>query len=669
MIIGGSLLYQSGYVHYSPGKSAKYLEEKLQKKEKNSRGKLKELKEELVKNEIYGFEKLFKSNDESISYYYFENDTLKYWTNNNVPFDNSTNQQKINEGIVQLNNGYYRLIKEEWESSSLCALIQIKRQYFYENQYLLSGFNDDYGFYFDAKILLEKSTKSIDVNSANGEFLFSLDIKNEGEKPLGRMVLVIAIILFGLAFLLWFFIRLSVLIESKLGKIQALIIVALLLVGLRLLSLYYGFPFVFYELELFKPSIYATSFLFPSLGDFLVNIVLIFFIINLIAKAAEKYKTSRNKPSMLHYVITVLLCVIVILYSVFVTAHFVAMIENSNISFNINNFFRITIYSVLGLIIIAGLYLTFFILVKSFTELIKKFNIPTAPYIAITLIVAIIVFAIVALSSNMQILDVVWGGVIMLIVGRSVYRNQETFSFNSIVGILIVFSLTSAHIISKRSDLREKENRLVYAEKLSSEEDAITEYEYSELEPELKKSELLYSPFDTSVVFDKTQFDKEIENNYFKDYWDNYDIKYHLYSADGLSISSDFRLDKNALYRNIGKFDEIISRYGKTSSIHPNIIYISNYYDKLSYLIRLEIKQKGNLLGYLVCRLKSKKIPEDIGFPELLIDKNTKTIEELIDYSYARYSDNKIVTALGKYNYSITPDEFLREGNKKHFYY
>src|SRR5690554_7251506 len=48
---------------------------------------------------------------------------------------------------------------------------------------------------------------------------------------------------------------------------------------------------------------------------------------------------------------------------------------------------------------------------------------------------------------------------------------------------------------------------------------------------------------------------------------------------------------------------------------------------------------------------KSKKIPEQIGFPRLLMNEKSYALQNLEDYSIARYSNGKLVMRFGGYNY------------------
>jgi len=659
-----SLLNNSGFISHSNENALKNLVVELRQKEQKAKVLIQDIKRQLSQKQIVN--NSFKSKDETISLYLYESDILKYWTVNDVPFGALEFFENKDRSIIKLKNGYYRQLRAQFKNKTIVALILIKKQYMFENKNLLSGFHTDYDFPFHAEIQVHKNNTNQIVNSENGDFLFSLDVKQPIEKPAKKLLLVVFLSLLGLLFFVWFCVKLLRKLTNKQSSIVSFIIIAGSLFFLRLLLLNYGFFSALNQLELFDPSIYATSFFFPTLGDFLINVLLLLFVSLLFARSLRSYdKTiSGNRKSLM----VIGLVVIILVFSIFIVNQIVSLIENSSISFQVNNFYGVTIYSIVGLLIIASLFLIYFITARAVVELIHKTGTDHKYFAINTLWVSFLLFCLIKLFVNQfSLLDYAWSPLIVLTISYSVYKKRKLLSFNSTIIILILFSFTSANIISKKTQEKEREKRLSFAEKLSSEEDALTELEYSHLQPTLKNSELLLYPFDTITVFDKTFFDKEIESRFFNAYWNNYDIKYYIYSTDGRSITAGSRSDENPEYRTIESVNSIISQYGKTSKINDEIIYVSNYYNKLSYLIKIPIKRGLNQFGHLVCFLKSKKIPEEIGFPELLIDKNTKTIEELVDYSYARYTNGKVVTALGDYSYSITPDDFENGNTQKHF--
>ena len=59
--------------------------------------------------------------------------------------------------------------------------------------------------------------------------------------------------------------------------------------------------------------------------------------------------------------------------------------------------------------------------------------------------------------------------------------------------------------------------------------------------------------------------------------------------------------------------------------------------------------------------MRSTKFPDDIGLPSLLLDDRTSTLNQLKNYSIAKYVDNKLVTRKGDFNYpTITSPWFAR---------
>jgi len=68
-------------------------------------------------------------------------------------------------------------------------------------------------------------------------------------------------------------------------------------------------------------------------------------------------------------------------------------------------------------------------------------------------------------------------------------------------------------------------------------------------------------------------------------------------------------------------------------------------------VIRQELQGADSSKAYLFCTLKSKKIPEEIGFPRLLISGKANVFESLETYSIAKYHNNDLVTKYGAFNY------------------
>jgi signal transduction histidine kinase len=58
--------------------------------------------------------------------------------------------------------------------------------------------------------------------------------------------------------------------------------------------------------------------------------------------------------------------------------------------------------------------------------------------------------------------------------------------------------------------------------------------------------------------------------------------------------------------------------------------------------------------GALYVELDAKFISDEIGFPELLLDRNIGLAQELTNYSYGKYKNNELVNQYGKFPYALS---------------
>jgi signal transduction histidine kinase len=203
---------------------------------------------------------------------------------------------------------------------------------------------------------------------------------------------------------------------------------------------------------------------------------------------------------------------------------------------------------------------------------------------------------------------------------------------------------------------------------LATDEDPNTELRYADMEPELLQSALIQEPFNTQLEFSKLDFDHKIDETFFNGSWSDYDIQYYLFNKD----STPLGIEGFAPIRDFNELDDIIKVNGIPSSFNSNIYFIYNSVNKLSYVIKLPVAIRNSQpIGFLFCELRSKKIPEDIGFPELLLDKPAKTggrTNVIRNYSFARYVDGMQVARFGEFNYSLTDKAYVAQDDGQEYF-
>jgi signal transduction histidine kinase len=136
---------------------------------------------------------------------------------------------------------------------------------------------------------------------------------------------------------------------------------------------------------------------------------------------------------------------------------------------------------------------------------------------------------------------------------------------------------------------------------------------------------------------------------YFDGYLSDYDCKIHEFNSNGEPIEAD-----NDYVLNDFK-DMVIYSSFKVS----DYFYRENEnFGFQSYFAIIPIYEQENNLGTVIIELKSKPVHANGSFPELLIDNQLKLDSKFKDYSYAFYSDNRLLSQSGKYDYNVVNNEF-----------
>ena len=107
-------------------------------------------------------------------------------------------------------------------------------------------------------------------------------------------------------------------------------------------------------------------------------------------------------------------------------------------------------------------------------------------------------------------------------------------------------------------------------------------------------------------------------------------------------------------------FEETIQKIGIPTE-SPNCYYLNNSSGKISYIARIPIyKTKFSKVrfGDIYLELDSRFVSEEIGFPELLLDREIGLNRSLVNYSYAKYKHGELINKFGKYPYSLSASSF-----------
>ncbi|HEX8331153.1 MAG TPA: hypothetical protein VF622_00955, partial [Segetibacter sp.] len=216
---------------------------------------------------------------------------LSYWNSNIVVPLPEDLQRHDGKFFVTYANGEFEYIKQtiliDGKEVVLIGMIPIRWNYFLNNKYLrteFAAFKD-----LEKRYDLDTSRAGIPIKSGDGNILFKLKQKNKGEiifsdydnLPLSIRIISIIILLVFLNFLAFDIVKSH-------GWLKGFAILLAIVFLLRLISYGFDFPFDYSKLELFDPLWYASSAIHPSLGDLLINIFLLFWVISFLKYVASQ---------------------------------------------------------------------------------------------------------------------------------------------------------------------------------------------------------------------------------------------------------------------------------------------------------------------------------------------------------------------------------------------
>lgn len=568
------------------------------------------------------------------SFFVYVNNELKAWTGNQLSTPLKLNEPKKQDKVVLLKNGWYREFSLKKDSIYILGTFLIKNEFPYENKDLVNDFHEEFSFPYFAQI--EKSTQpEFTIQGSNKASSFSL-IPTE-KKPPGHLIeiLTILLLLLGVFLLIYPFI-------SSVSK-WARFVTVLLLFLLRYYQLSADL-FLFEDMTIFQPDIFASSEWYPSLGDLIINT---FVIVLVIIGLVSLIRIKGNEQNSLKWIYLFFISAILVFWGIYTNVTINNLIENSNINFRLDEFFQLTALSFTGLLLVGIHFFLFVYLTNKWIQAVQKLLLPLNR----TLLVVFLLLALSLLSvqNALQFYEVLWPFLMMITVGWMHARYSGNTNFTGILLLLLVVSGYTSFLISHLNTEKEKKNRIAYAERLITDEDPLTEIEYDRIGKKIEQSPFLRKLYFDSLFLSKSEIDSKVENLFFSKFWEKYELNFNYFDRD--SLPADIRINKSKT--EFERLDKLKRNKGVPSKINSNIYFIPDFSQQINYMISQSVKFQDSLIGYFYVTLRSKKIPEQIGFPKLMLDKNTKTIEELSNYSVSRYTSGDLVTRYGDYNYPL----------------
>lgn len=598
-------------------------------------------------------------------YSYFVNDIglhqITFWNTQVVLPTEEILNASGNTGFITLANGHYVWQKKNTPRSITVALIPVKWDYFVTNTYLENTFTA--GKEIERKYDISGEPTKAVVKSINGDNLFYLGERSGSVVPKNNMVAVWFRILAAI-FVLLFIHLLATNIATRYSLTKALLFLIPLVFILRLLSYYFPVPLNFRQFELFDPSIYGSDLVLRSLGDLLINTVLFTWIVLFVHNQLheKKISLSRYKP-MVKWISVFIVC-IVLLAATFTSGKIIrSMVADSNISFDVINFFTLNIYSVTGFIVLCCMAIGYFMLSQILVYLVQ----PLFPKNFWGFYLAIAIGGLIYLSFQLSIANagfelsiLIWLIIFLLLLNRdNLTLSVQKISSSRLIFWLFFFSLTITGVIVLENNKKELRSRLHYAETLSTKADPASETLLNTLLTDFR-TDYLAANFYRFYNDSTNQFFKDsLVNGSFSGYTNKYETK--IFTFDYKETPLFNREDAG-----FNELNTVLKTQAKPTNI-PELYYYDESYDRFSYISRKTVTNfDGDTLGYVFILANPKKYKTDALNLELFSRGKNIAIENSAEYAFAVYNNLQLVNSHNDYAFAtkVTPRQIPKEDFK-----
>ncbi len=364
------------------------------------------------------------------------------------------------------------------------------------------------------KLVAQNPNDSIFTSSPNSLIIYSKD-KLKGTYLNDNVIIkniyedLVRLILYIIGFLC-FLLAINRITIQFLYKYPGWVSSAFLLVnifGLRFLSNYLGVSYYFNDVPLFNQSIHS-SYLGVSIGDFLLNAIVFLWVVIFWYKTYRQahYDHLNNK---IRWVIGTFNYFAILLGIIMITGIIKSIILESDIYFDFENVFNLSLnslFSILGLMIV---FITLFLFSQRLMFTINQLKLSKINRIFSILgslvIAYIFLLEIPVITINIRFF--LFGLLYLLLL--DFYTDSESTDFTWLLIWLIIFSSFSAALLYTFNQIKEEKRIQQYAITLSNPRDSILEkiYQFKVSRPTGHQNE------------NKNQIKSFLENSYTKSYY------------------------------------------------------------------------------------------------------------------------------------------------------
>lgn len=555
--------------------------------------------------------------------------------------------------MESLSNGQYEVIKKSvfLQERHIVALylLPIRRQYVLESEYLRNGFVINSNI--ESNYSIELDPTSYPIRSGYGDTLFYLDHKKTTDSQANDWITVMLRVA-GSVFLLFFLYSLSVSISKKWGAWHGVGFMTLVFIGLRILTYSY-IASNLRQFELFDTTLYGSGIMARSLGDLMINSLLFFWIV-LFARLQlpSRIESLRVKNNVVRIALICVLSAILVVATLLCSHIIRSLVSDSRISFDVTNFFSLSVFSFFGFLVLCCVSVSYFI----FTQIVmvvqqaqmSNQNRYYKRAVITVMGLAILTFRINSPYILFELSILGWLlAYIYLLENVELSFIRKKFLVGNVLFWIFAFSVSIAAVIFFENRTKELELRKRTAEKLVVQADPSSERLLNIAVQGFTNNFFLTNLPRLQKPLDALRFKDSIVNANFAAYQNKYDTDLFFYTRNNNPLVGTEKLTYEEL-------NSIYSVQGKNTNV-PGLRYYETAFDKFSYIYQREIKDSASeTVAHFFMLANPKRYSTEALYPELFKQTEDYSFEYSPDYAYAIYENDTLQVYVNDYSFPTT---------------
>jgi two-component system, NtrC family, nitrogen regulation sensor histidine kinase NtrY len=564
----------------------------------------------------------------------YEEGRAVVWTTQMLPFPATYGpRDRPQDALVRLRNGWYLCRVTEQDGQLLAAYGLVCTDYGFENRHIRNGWNSITGVTLPHKLTYAQ-TGTHPLSDVGGGQELRVRLSERG--PVARWPVSILWVV-ALALMIRAIWHLTLYSEGA-RSTGPLFLLAVMLALLRGLMMVTGLPSGLYTTDLFGPEQYASGWLFPSLGDLLLNLICVMLV--LLRAMSNGIGQVRGVPQQWGLLLLAQLAV--------VPTHrlFRSLVEDAAFPLDLNIPFQLTWYSIIGLLVsfvaVACWMMMVNILLRSIRPQgsIRKW--------LVRLALTWVVVMAMSLGDGPRLLAVCAGGAVvaMMTVHRLLWPSIRPVTLiTPAVTLLTLAAMVMLQVELQRSELDTRED---IAKRLEFRQDPVTEFLFKELEEAFQADRDLRNAL-SALPAETERALARIQRRVGFEHWNRYRTAVSIFSGDGRLLATDltgltpsfagletrFKDARPTLSAGL-RFDDLMGDDG-------------GYLGKVVFAGR---RSQPDIIMFL--DMSPQSVNDVPGFTDLFVDEGISLTRMMQGYSFARYRDGDLRQQGGDVRFPLT---------------